>query len=151
MYYKTNKTASRRYFDTCFMHNIGEVFDIRWHDLLSMYYIDMESCHRLSGTPPILCINTCQNNEESRTFGSYSKSWLKKCSMKKKNKVNKNFNRFGRSYFLLAHDYVVFLFFHTESNVMFSIFLWPLLKKKSIGGNFNRFNRLLFSMTILEN
>ena len=42
--FRTKKCASLRYFDTCFMHNIGRVFDRRWHDFLSVYYIDKESC-----------------------------------------------------------------------------------------------------------
>ena len=32
----TEKSASLRCFDTCFMHNIGGVSDRRWHDSLSM-------------------------------------------------------------------------------------------------------------------
>jgi len=46
---------SRRYFDTCLMHNIGGISD-RQHDSLSVYYVDKESCHHLSEIPPILCI-----------------------------------------------------------------------------------------------
>ena len=56
LYYKTKKSTSLRYFDTCFLHNIGRVSDKRWHDSLSTYYIDKKSCHRLSETPPILCM-----------------------------------------------------------------------------------------------
>ena len=50
------KYVSLRYFDTCFMHNIGGVSDRRWHDILSMQYIDKASCNRPSKIPPILCI-----------------------------------------------------------------------------------------------
>ena len=32
---------------------------------------DMESCHRLSETLPVLCIIMCQNNGVKRTFWSY--------------------------------------------------------------------------------
>ena len=52
-YYKTKKSPSLRYFDTCFMHNIGRVSDRRRHDYDD---IGKESCHRLSETPPILFI-----------------------------------------------------------------------------------------------
>ena len=37
------------------MHSIGGVSDRR-HDSLYMQYIDKESCHRLTETPPMLCI-----------------------------------------------------------------------------------------------
>ena len=50
------RTASLRYFDTSFMHNIGVITDRQRHDSLSMQHIDKESCYRLSETPPILCI-----------------------------------------------------------------------------------------------
>ena len=43
------------YFDRYFMHNMRVVSDRRWHDSLSVYYTDKESCHRLSETPFILC------------------------------------------------------------------------------------------------
>ena len=77
LYYKTKKSASLRYFDTWFMHNIGIVSDTRWHDSLFMCYINKASCHRLSETLPILCCawNMCQNNRIRRTFCSYS-IWL---------------------------------------------------------------------------
>ena len=39
-------SASLRYFDTYFMHNIGWVSDRQWGDSLSMYYKDKELCHR---------------------------------------------------------------------------------------------------------
>ena len=42
LYNKTKKSALLRYFDTCFMHNIEAVYNIRWHDSLSMYCIDKE-------------------------------------------------------------------------------------------------------------
>ena len=35
MYNKTKKSALHRYFDTCFMHNIGGVSDTRWYDSLA--------------------------------------------------------------------------------------------------------------------
>jgi len=52
MHYKTNKSASLRYLDTCFMHNVGGV-----SGSLYMYYIDKESCDRgLPEIPPMLCV-----------------------------------------------------------------------------------------------
>ena len=48
IYHKIKKSTSLRYFDTYFMQNIGIVSDRRWHDFLSIYYADKESCHRQS-------------------------------------------------------------------------------------------------------
>ena len=56
MYYATKKSTWFCYFDACLMHNVGRDSDRRWHDSLSMYYKDKESCHNLSKTPPILCV-----------------------------------------------------------------------------------------------
>ena len=39
MYYKTENSASLRYFDTCFMLNIGGVSNRQGYDSLSMYYL----------------------------------------------------------------------------------------------------------------
>ena len=54
--YKTKTSFSFHYFDICFMNNIGGASDRYWHDYLSLYYTNKESCHRLSETPPIVCI-----------------------------------------------------------------------------------------------
>ena len=67
MYYKTKKF---RLLKPYVLHNIGGVSDRRWHDSLSLYYIDRESCHRLTETPPIFCIK--EYNEGTQTFQSYS-------------------------------------------------------------------------------
>ena len=72
MFYKTKKSALLCHFEKCFMNKIGGVSDRRWHDSLSMYYIDKESYHRLSETPPILCIKHVKNNGVKRNFWSYS-------------------------------------------------------------------------------
>ena len=53
IYYKTIKSVYLRYFDICFVHNIGGVYDRWWHDSLSMQYIDKESCHHFSETPRV--------------------------------------------------------------------------------------------------
>ena len=55
-YSKTKKSSSLHYFDTCFMPNISEDSNRRWHDSLSIVCMNKESCHRLSETPPILYI-----------------------------------------------------------------------------------------------
>ena len=56
----TKKSASHRYFDPCYMHNIG-VYDRIWQNSLtfSMYYIDKDSCHRISETLPYIVHKTC--------------------------------------------------------------------------------------------
>ena len=58
MYYKTIKSALLRYFDTCFIHNIGRVpvTDDMIGTMTSMHYIDMESFHRLSESASLSCI-----------------------------------------------------------------------------------------------
>ena len=53
MYYKTKMF---RFFRTYFMHNIVAVSNSRWHDSLSMRYIEKESSHQLSEIPPTLFI-----------------------------------------------------------------------------------------------
>ena len=57
MYYKT-KSPPHPVILTRVLYTItiGRVSDRRWHDYLSIYYIDKESCHRVLDTPPILCI-----------------------------------------------------------------------------------------------
>ena len=44
------------------------VSDRRCHDSLSMYYIDKESCHRLSETPPILCVKHVSKLRSKKDF-----------------------------------------------------------------------------------
>ena len=56
-----NKSASLRYFDTCFMHNMGGVSDRRWQDSRFMYYKTKKSAslryfytcfmHNIGGVP----------------------------------------------------------------------------------------------------
>ena len=48
--------------------------DRRWHDSLSMYCINKDSCHRLSETHKLIyCAwNICQNNGVRRNFWSYN-------------------------------------------------------------------------------
>ena len=46
MYFRTKKSASYRYFDTCFMYTIGGVSYNQLHDSLSRYNKYKESCHR---------------------------------------------------------------------------------------------------------
>ena len=54
-YYNTRKFTSLHYSDTyVIMHNIRVVYDSQWNYSLSIWYIDKESCHRLSETPAIL-------------------------------------------------------------------------------------------------
>jgi len=50
MYCKTKKSASLGYFDTFSMHNIERISNRRWHDFLSIYNKDKESCLHLSKT-----------------------------------------------------------------------------------------------------
>ena len=69
MYNKFKKSDSLRHFDTYFMHNIRVVSIRRWHDSLSMYYIDNKSGHHLSETLPILCIKYVSNNGAGGLFG----------------------------------------------------------------------------------
>ena len=57
---KIKKSVLLRYFNTCFMHNIGGLSDRRWHDSLSMYYID-------NSMIPYLC-TTCHLLHDSGLF-----------------------------------------------------------------------------------
>ena len=52
----------------CFIHNIGEVSGRLWHDSLSMYYIDKESCNRQPETPPILTIQHVSKKRSEADF-----------------------------------------------------------------------------------
>ena len=50
------------------MHIIGRVSDRRWLDSLSMYYIDNESCHRLSEIPTTVHKICVKKTEWGRLF-----------------------------------------------------------------------------------